>query len=146
MIEEEAVVAQIEAGRIWVEKARQSACSASCAQSCATRAVADYLGETKVRIAVLSPIEVRPGDRVVIGIGEDALIKGSLSIYLIPLIGLLAGAILGTAMGGSFFSGATDASAMVGGLLGLIGTLTFLKFVSVLPHNKLQPVVLRKLS
>jgi sigma-E factor negative regulatory protein RseC len=146
MIEEEAVVTQLEAGQVWVEKTSGPSCGSSCAQPCATAAVADYLGKSRARIAVLSPIEVRPGDRVVIGIEEDALIKGSLSVYLVPLIGLLVGAILGKAIGGSLFSIATDAAALIGGLLGLIGTLIFLRFALVLPRNKLQPVVLRKLS
>ena len=145
MIEEEAVVTQLETERIWVERTSKPACGSSCAQPCATAAVGDYFGKSTIRMAVLSSIEVQPGDRVVVGIGEGAFIKGLLRVYLAPLAGLLAGAILGKIIGASF-SIATDAAAMAGGLLGLIGTLTFLRFAPVLPHNKLQPVVLRKLS
>jgi sigma-E factor negative regulatory protein RseC len=144
MIEEEAIVTQLEAERIWVERTSKPACG-SCSQACATAAVGDYFGKSTVRMAVLSPIEVQPGDRVVVGIEEDTFIKGLLRVYLAPLAGLLAGAILGKAIGASF-SLATDAAALAGGLLGLIGTLIFLKFAPGLPRDKLQPIVLRKLS
>jgi sigma-E factor negative regulatory protein RseC len=145
MIEEEAVVARVEAGQVWVEKTRKPACG-SCARPCATAAVGDYLGQSTVRMAVLSTIDVRTGDRVVVGVREDALVKGSLSVYLLPLLGLFAGSVLGKAVGGTLFSVATDIAAAGGGLFGLIGTMVFLKFTLGLSRNKLQPVVLRKLS
>lgn len=145
MIEEEAVVACIESGQVWVEKARKSACS-SCTQSCASAVVGEFIGEPKIRLAVISPIDVQPGDRVLVGLREDALVKGSLSIYLLPLAGLFAGAMLGKSIGLHLFSITTDIAAIIGGLFGLIGTFAFLKFTPRLSHSELQPVVLRKIS
>jgi sigma-E factor negative regulatory protein RseC len=145
MIEEEAVVAEVEAGRVWVEKVRKSACG-SCQQSCTSAVVGDFMGESTVRLPVISCIDVAPGDRVLIGVREDALLKGSLAVYLLPLVGLFAGAILGKAMGSFFFSVTSDFAAIIGGLLGLIGTIAFLKFAMGISQDKLQPVVLRKLS
>lgn len=144
MIEEEAVVAGIDNGKIWVEKPRQSACSA-CQKPCATGQVADYLGGTTVRLAVDSALELHTGDRVMVGVPEDALVKGYLAIYLLPLLGLFIGAILGKAVGISL-SFSTDLAAAVGGGLGLAATLLLLKYTQLIARGTPQPVVLRKLG
>jgi sigma-E factor negative regulatory protein RseC len=145
MIEEEAVVACIEAGQVWVEKTRHSACGA-CAQPCATADVADYFGKTQVRLAVASPLELRVGDRVVLGIREDAIVKGSFGVYLLPLFGLLAGSILGKAVGFPWLSITVDAAAALGGVIGLIAAIAFLKHTRMLSPSRLQPVVIRKVG
>ncbi|BBL76054.1 SoxR reducing system RseC family protein [Methylomagnum ishizawai] len=147
MIEEEALVTHVEADQVWVEKPRQSACAA-CKTPCATAGVADYLEQGKpdlARLVVSSPIEVRAGDRVVLGIEEGAIVKGSFAIYLLPLLGLLAGAILGQTLGGAFATPA-DLAAASGGLAGLAATLAFLKFSRLSSRNTPRPVVLRKLG
>jgi sigma-E factor negative regulatory protein RseC len=145
MIEEEAVVACIEAGQVWVEKTRHSACS-SCVQPCMTASVADYFGKTRVRLAVTSPMELRIGDRVVLGIREDVIVKGLFGVYLLPLLGLLAGSILGKAVGFPLFSVTPDVAAAMGGVIGLIAAIAFLKHTRMLSPSRLQPVVLRKVG
>lgn len=145
MIEEEAVVASVEGGQIWVEKPRKSACG-TCSQRCASAVVADHVDKGTVRLAVSASIFLRTGDRVVVGVPEGAILLGALGVYLLPLVGLLAGAILGKAIGSSLMSGATDLAAIVGGLVGLVGTLAFLKLTPLLARYAPQPVVLRKLS
>ncbi|MGZ8216042.1 SoxR reducing system RseC family protein [Methylomagnum sp.] len=146
MIEEEAVVARVdEAGTVWVEKSRQSAC-ASCDKGCPSATVGDYFGDSTVSLPATSAIDVNAGDRVVVGVSEGAFLKGSLGLYLLPLLGMFAGSILGNAIGPSLFAIPADAAAIIGGLLGLMGTLALLKFTPVLPRHQLRPVVLRKLS
>lgn len=145
MIEEEAVVACVESGQVWVETPRRSACG-SCTQSCASAVVGEYIGEATIRLPVTSPIEVLPGDRVLVGVREDALVRGTLSIYLLPLVGLFGGAIFAKSIGFNFFSITTDIAAIIGGSCGLIGTLAFLKFTGRLSRSEMQPVVLRKIS
>lgn len=144
MIEEEAVVARVdEAGTVWVEKSRQSAC-ASCDKGCPSATVGDYFGGSTVSLPATSVIEVSAGDRVVVGISEGAFLKGSLGLYLLPLLGLFLGSILGNA-GASWFAIQSDIAAIIGGVLGLGGTLALLKFTPVLPRHQLRPAVLRKL-
>lgn len=145
MIEEEAVVACIEDGRIWVEKAGKSACG-SCRQACASAVVAEHMDRSVIRLAVTSPIAVEAGDRVVVGVPEDALVLGSLCLYLVPLLGLLGGSILGKVLGASLPQGLVDLAAIAGGLAGFAGTLLFLKTTPILSHRAPQPVVLRKLG
>jgi len=146
MIEEEAVVTHTEAGQVWVEKPRKSACG-GCSQSCASAAVGQYLGTPMVRLQVFSPIEVHVGDRVMLGIQEDAIVKGSFYAYLIPLVGLFLGAILGDIVASSLISAiSNDGASAFGGVTGLILSFAFLKFAGVLSRDKLHPVILRKLS
>ncbi len=146
MIEEEALVTRVEAEQVWVEKVRQSGC-ASCSTPCATAGVADYLGKAKASLAVSSSLELHAGDRVVLGIEENAIVKGSLAIYLLPLFGLLAGAILGETLVAAWPTAvSTDMAAASGGLIGLAATLAFLKHTRMLTRNAPQPVVLRKVG
>jgi sigma-E factor negative regulatory protein RseC len=143
MIEEEAVVTRAEAGRVWVEKARQSACG-SCAQPCATASVAEYLDKPSLSLVLDTVLDLRVGDRVVLGVGEDVIVKGSLAVYLLPLLGLLGGAILGKALGQALLPDAVDLSAALGGGVGLAAVFAFLKRARLLTRGALQPVVLRK--
>lgn len=145
MIEEEVVVARVEGGQIWVEKARKSACG-SCGNPCTSAVVAEHVATRSVQLAVSSSITVRPGDRVVIGVQESAILYGSLGIYLFPLFGLFAGAILGSALLSSLSPVTTDIAAAAGGAIGFAGTLACLKLTPVLSRHVARPVVLRKLS
>jgi sigma-E factor negative regulatory protein RseC len=146
MIEEEAIVSHIEAGKVWVEKPRKSACS-GCSQQCASAAVGQYLEASMIRLRVFSPIEVHVGDRVMLGIQEDAIVKGAFWAYLIPLLGLFLGAILGDIVASSVISViSNDGASALGGVTGLILSFVFLKFTRVLSRDKLHPVILRKLS
>lgn len=146
MIEEEAVVSHTESGEVWVEKPRKSACG-GCSQQCVSGAVDRYLGAPTVRLRVLSPIEVQVGDRVVLGIREDAFVKGSFCAYLTPLLGLFFGAILGDMVVFSLrLDVSSDGASAFGGAIGLILSFIVLKFTGVLSHDNLTPVILRKLS
>jgi sigma-E factor negative regulatory protein RseC len=146
MIEEEAVVSHTEAGKVWVEKPRKSACG-GCSQQCASGAVDRYFGAATIRLQVLSPIEVQVGDRVVLGIQEDAIVKGSFWAYLIPLLGLFLGAIMGDIVVSALRLGvSSDGGSAFGGAMGLILSFITLKFTGVLSRDNLHPVILRKLS
>ncbi|GAA0791065.1 hypothetical protein GCM10009109_19510 [Marinobacterium sediminicola] len=54
-----------------------------------------------VEIDVFNPgaIVVEPGQQVVIGLEEGSLVRASLLLYLLPLALLIAGALLGSALG-----------------------------------------------
>ncbi|HYE36537.1 SoxR reducing system RseC family protein [Methylocaldum sp.] len=146
MIEEEAVVSHTEAGQVWVEKPRRSACG-GCSQQCASAVVGQYLGTPIIRLQVFSPIDVHVGDRVMLGIQEDAIVKGSFCAYLIPLLGLFFGAVLGDIVASSLIPAiSNDGASAFGGVIGLILSFVFLKSTGALSRGKLHPVVLRKLS
>ncbi|CAI8776154.1 SoxR reducing system RseC family protein [Methylocaldum szegediense] len=146
MIEEEAVVSHTEPGKVWVEKPRRSACG-GCLRQCASGVVDRYFGAPTIRLQVLSPIDVQVGDRVVLGIQEDAFVKGSFCAYLIPLLGLFLGAILGNIIVFSLaLDVSSDGASVIGGAIGLSLSFIILRFTGVLSRDKLSPVILRKLS
>jgi len=87
---------------------------------------------------------VQPGDAVMVGLAEGALLRGALLVYLLPLALLLAGALLGQAA----FAGAGEEPVILSGATGL--GLGFLA-ARVLSRRwrgdaRFQPVVVRRLN
>ncbi len=146
MIEEEVAVAEVSHRQVWVEKAQRSAC-ASCEQVCSSSVVDRFFNNRQPkRLQVDTSIALKRGDKVIIGIREDALIRGFLLIYLLPLLALFAGA-----MGGSYLSTllsfpTNETLSIAGGLLAFSLCLVIIKRSQVLEHNSLKPVVLRKIT
>lgn len=139
MIEERAWV--IEAGDryAWVETQPRTACGACPAgQGCGI--LAGAFRQRCTRLRVLTEFPVRAGDEVIIGIAENALLKGSLAVYGVPLAGLLLGAVLGQlAVGGG------EVGAVLLGSGGLAGGFAWLCSFTrkIRTDSRFQPVVLR---
>ncbi len=91
MIEELAVVVKIENHQVWVEGGQNSACG-GCLQkaSCTANAIGSVL--KKKSVPVDSDIQLKTGDQVMVAIDENLLLRGSLLLYLAPLIALFTGA------------------------------------------------------
>lgn len=145
MIEEEAIVTGIEGRSIWVEKLQKSACG-SCAQGCSTSLVARMMGDKPVRLRVEADGSVAPGDRVVIGVEDGALVAGSFRMYLLPLFALFGGASLGKLLADQGLFASADAGSITGGLLGLGLAFAALKYYPGLYRQNPRPVFVRRLS
>jgi sigma-E factor negative regulatory protein RseC len=98
VIEEAALVVATEGEEAWVETSRRSSCGSCEAKGCGTGALSKVLGRRSQRLRVKNPIAATAGEAVVLGISESALLKGSLAVYLVPLLALLAGGLLGEVM------------------------------------------------
>ena len=100
MLTETGRVVAVEADGLWVETLRKSTCGSCTARSGCGHGLMNRLGEGRS-----SYIRVLPGegdiaackidDEVRIGIPEELLLRGSLMVYVLPLLGLLGGASLG---------------------------------------------------
>ena len=145
MIEEQAVVVEAGDGYAWVETRRRSACSA-CATSegCSTAVLAKAWGDRRARVRAISNLSLQPGDSVIVGLAEGALLSGSLLVYLLPLALLLAGTVLGQTV----FVGAGDEPVMLSGAVGLgLGFLIARTWSQRWQNDiRFQPVVLRRLA
>ncbi|MFO1422569.1 MAG: SoxR reducing system RseC family protein [Candidatus Competibacteraceae bacterium] len=145
MIEEPAVVVEAGNGYAWVETRRRSSCGACAASGdCGTAALAKVWGDRRMRVRAVSSLPLRPGDAVIVGLAEGALLRGSLLVYLLPISLLLAGALLGQAT----FAGAGEEPVVLAGAVGL--SLGFLA-ARVLSRRlrgdaRFQPVVMRRLG
>lgn len=99
MITEAGKVVAVERDGVWVETANQSACGrCSARKGCGQSLLAQMDGHRSYIKALLnghSPGEFREGDMVTIGIDENAVVRGSLVVYCLPLLGLVAGAVIG---------------------------------------------------
>ena len=96
MIEENALVVAIEGDKVLLQTQRRSACqSCSVKQGCGTSVLAKVVGKRSSQILVNNTLNAKLGDQVRIGINDNALVKGSLLVYALPLIFLLVGGLLG---------------------------------------------------
>jgi sigma-E factor negative regulatory protein RseC len=119
MLEQAAVVLHGDGPRAWVAAGASSAC-ARCAsgRGCGAAALSRLFARRPRELEVRDPIGVHAGERVVIGVDEDALLAAAVALYLPPLLGLLTGALVGSAV-----TTGTDAGPLVGGALGLAAGL-----------------------
>jgi sigma-E factor negative regulatory protein RseC len=89
---EKGTVTKVGVGTAWVKATRSGACG-----NCASRDVCHTLGggghETEVE--AINVCGAREGDRVVISFKTASLLKASFLLYVFPVFGLIAGALLG---------------------------------------------------
>lgn len=146
MIEETAIVVDINDDGVWVETQRKSACS-SCSvnKGCGTSALSKVVGNRSNRVRVISPVDVSIGESVVIGIKESALVRGSFAVYMIPLILMFWLALLGEWLAQQYLW-SEGLTSMLGGLLGLVLGFLWLKRYSrkIRNDDRFQPVILHK--
>lgn len=95
-----------------------------------------------MRTRAISNLPLRSGDEVIVGLADGVLLRGALLAYLLPLVLMLAGALLGDAA----FASAGEEPVILLGALGL--GLGFLA-VRVASRSwqddvRFQPVVLRR--
>jgi sigma-E factor negative regulatory protein RseC len=132
MIEESATVVRVDAGYAIVETQQRAACgSCQSAGSCSTSVLSGLFKRRHNQLKVLNPINARPGQKVIIGLREQALLKVSLSAYLLPLVSLLLLAMAMQHLSERFVLQLGELPTIAGGLLGfIIGLLLFRRLSS----------------
>lgn len=145
MIEEEAFVSEIDGDRVWIEKTPKSACS-GCSQTCPSSVASQFFGAKTIRFPIVSSLDLKPGDRVLVGVPENALLGGAFRMYLAPLLMLFAGALAGQALAQASGALTAELGGAVGGLLGLLSCLIVLKASRFSDHAGLRPVILHKIN
>jgi sigma-E factor negative regulatory protein RseC len=147
MIEENATVTAVENGSAWVETERSGTCGGCAAnKGCGTSVLAKVLGQRRTRVHVLNSVGAAVGDRVVIGIAEEALVRGSAAVYLVPLLGLFAGAVSGANLWEWWTGTTADWPAILAGATGLAAGLIWVRqYGARIRYNPaFQPVILRR--
>ena len=143
MIEEQGRVVAVEPGAVWVETLRKSTCSSCSVKAGCGQGLLDQLGASGRRgyVRALSNLQLNVGDTVIIGVREDLLVRGSLLVYLLPLLGLFAAAVLAEQMGLS------EPWVILSALFGFLFACCAVRWRSRLTAGDpaLQPVVLRAL-
>lgn len=147
MLEETAQVVRIRGEEVWVETQRRSSCDCCAAEKgCGTATLSKVLGNRRNVVRVLSAIPLGVGDRVVIGIREQALVRGSLAVYAVPILLLLLGGLLGELGAQQFIWENAELASVTLGISGLIAGLAWLRRFTRRIQNdpNFQPVVLRR--
>jgi sigma-E factor negative regulatory protein RseC len=143
VITETGRVLAVEGDWAWVSCSRQVEC-ARCAEGrgCGGGVLGRLLGDRLHQVrASTGAVVVAPGDQVLIGLGEDAVLRAAAVVYLVPLLLALAGgAGFATVFGGGEL--AAIAGAVVGFLLGLRWARGYGRRHAA--DAGLQPVILRR--
>lgn len=122
MIEEQATVAAVEPGLVWVETIRSSACArcsarAGCGQSLMSQVLSADVQAEKNYLAIPTDRVLGIGQAVWIGIPETAFLRGAFWLYVVPLLTLIGGAVALQQWFGD------DRLALLGAGIGLAGGL-----------------------
>ncbi|CAA7617083.1 Positive regulator of sigma E activity [Candidatus Terasakiella magnetica] len=116
LVEGFARVVAVEGGRVWLEPEQTKSCG-TCA-SAGLCSIGKDLGEAKRlearRFQLPGNLGLRVGERVVVGVREDTLVKGAMTAFGLPLLTLLIGGITGQEWGQS------DGMAALGAASGLV--------------------------
>lgn len=137
MLEGTARVVAVTGGTVWLEAESQSSCgSCSTKKGCGVSVLSGVMGNKAVRFRMPNDFNGRIGDRVVIGIPEGAVVRASMLAYLLPVVAMIAGALIATGLGGG------DAGAAIGAVIGLALGFGGMRLVSA--RTEIQPVFLRR--
>lgn len=146
MIEEHGRVIDAHDGYAWVETQRRSTCNTCSANAgCGTSVLSRVLGQRRTRVRALDPLGAHVGDEVVIGIEDATLLRSSLAAYLVPLLGLLVGAISGTSLA-PMLGISAEAGSIFLGFVGIAAGIAWLSYHARQTRHdrRYQPVVLRR--
>ncbi len=119
---------------------RGSACS-RCSQ---TSRCCITAGPDRMSVRARNQAGARAGDTVSLRVRSGALVQGAAVMYVLPLVGLLAGALAGTSLQGVIGLGETAAAVLLG-FAGLLITIPVSSFLSrkMSAKGDLTPVVER---
>ena len=91
MITEEGMVKRTMGTKAWVVTIRSEMCEA-----CASQGACKVLGGGKeMEVEAINTAQAKPGDQVLLTLGDQSLIKLSFLVYMFPILALIAGAALG---------------------------------------------------
>ena len=149
MIEEIGVVISSQGGMAEVEGQRRSTCG-GCAVNgaCGTSLIARYFGRRRSLLRAHNAIGAGPGDRVVLGMPEGALLEASFVAYLVPLLAMIGGAILGDHLAGLWAPAYAQGMSVLSGFGALAAALWWLRSFgrSKASDERYQPKILRRVG
>lgn len=113
-------VVAVDGQTAWLEPEQTTSCGhCASAASCGAKGIGSVASRIeKRRFPLANDDQLRVGERVVVGIGEQALVKASLTAYMIPLaVALIAGAVAESLYGSDPVSMLAMAGGLFAGLL-----------------------------
>lgn len=147
MIEEQAVVVSADEDFVQVEARSMGGCGAcQHATSCGTGLISSLFGRRTTSLRIKNTLHAEPGDMVTVGLNRLAMVIGSLMIYLVPLLMLLTGAMLGEWLATRVAPGYAELFSITSGLVFAVIAFLFSRRVlnSATMARMFQPVLLQR--
>ncbi|MEW6715838.1 MAG: SoxR reducing system RseC family protein [Nitrospirota bacterium] len=120
MMEETGTVIKVEGITARVKVQKRGSC-----EGCAATGVCDP-SEGGMEIEALNPLNAKAGQTVKVSIAAQSYLKGTMLIYGLPLMALVAGAITGKVIGEEYFKGFdSDGAAALLGFSAFVLTFIF---------------------
>ncbi len=99
MLEQLATVVAVRGNQLVLETQAQSSCqSCSVNKGCGTSLLSKVVGQKVIHFELENTLDARTGEQVVLGLPENAVVRGSLLIYIVPVLVLMLAAFAGDAL------------------------------------------------
>ena len=144
-LETRAIIVQVEGRQALVQASQVNGCEQCNGNGCGASRLTKLFCTKPRQFEVDNPINARVGDEVVISVPEGALLRGAGLVYLFPLLLLVTGAMLGSALAGLSSSPVRhDEYAVAGALLGVAAGFIAAKWISsVSSRQQFVPYIAR---
>ena len=145
MIEESARVVDIEGTQLVLEAEIKTSCQTCSAQKgCGTSLLSRHVGRKLSRFRIENTLNAKIGDEIIVGLSEQAMLRGSILVYLFPLLSMLLAAGVADAMLGQVPG--RDLMVALAGFAGLGLAVLALrsKLAGTRSQQQLAPVAIRK--
>jgi len=142
MLETRAIVVRIDGQHALVQADQGNGCEQCNGKGCGTGKLSRLFCSKPRQFQVENPINAGLDDEVIISVADGAILHGIGMVYLLPLLLLVIGAMLGNQW--AVQAGQRDAYAALGSLLGLIVGFALAKWI-LFRHarSRFQPYIAR---
>jgi sigma-E factor negative regulatory protein RseC len=143
VLETRAIIVQTDGQYAQVQVSQADGCEQCNGKGCGTGKLSQLFCSKPRQFQVDNPINASIGDQVIISVAEGAVLRGIGLVYLLPLILLLMGAVIGNSLAEQ--AEQRDSYSAVGALLGLVAGFAIAKWISsrqVRSHS--QPYIARQ--
>lgn len=142
MLETRAIVVRVDGQHALVRADQGNGCEQCSGKGCATGKLSRLLCSKPRQFRVVNPINAGIDDEVIISVAEGAVLHGIGLVYLLPLLLMVTGAMLGNLWALQLEQ--RDAYAAVGALSGLAAGFVFAKWISLRQaESRFQPYIAR---
>ena len=134
MLEMRAVIVRTEGQYAFVRASQASGCEQCAGKGCGAGKLSQMFCSKPRQFQVENPIEAVVGEEVVISVAEGSILRGIGLIYLLPLLLLVTGAMLGSHWAG--LPAQRDGYAAAGAILGLAAGFAAAKLISMRQYRQ----------
>lgn len=143
MLETRAIIIQLDGAEAVVEAKQGGGCGHCDSEKGCGKAAQLFCSQPR-RFRVRNDINARIGEEVQVSVADGVLLRSAAIIYLLPLVLLLAGGLLGSHWAGDVSH--RDGYAAIGALLGLAAGFALVRLVTLRQRvlSPVQPVIIRR--